>query len=220
MRLPYQPALLRLLHGAAAMLVILALITGFWVYNTYDKRWGSLALPTLEDIQGIHGTIALTFLLLLPVFALYSFRLGQRRLLEEHSLHQLKQMNRPAGWVALHRLANTVMLIATTFAVITGRMMKEEWLPAGEVNRAWYQAHLVAWLCVFISLALHVLLGAKVGGVPLLLSMFKWNVRDDDQPRSWLRGFKLNPASSLLKGIEIIVFGGIGLAFLLPVFNS
>jgi hypothetical protein len=55
---PYQPVLLRILHGVAALLVVLALITGFWVYNTYDKRWGSLPLPSLGDIQGIHGTIA------------------------------------------------------------------------------------------------------------------------------------------------------------------
>lgn len=73
---PYQPALLRILHGAAAGLAILAVISGFWVYNTYDKRWGRMALPDLGDIQGIHGTIALTFLLILPVFALYSFHLG------------------------------------------------------------------------------------------------------------------------------------------------
>jgi uncharacterized iron-regulated membrane protein len=215
---PYQPALLRLLHGTAAILVVLALISGFWVYNTYDKRWGGLALPKLGDIQGIHGTIALTFLLLLPVFALYSFHWGDRRLIQEQSLSQLQQVGRPVWWVSLHRLANTIMLLAVTFAVITGRMMKEEWLPAGEINRQWYLAHLIAWLCVFISLALHLLLGAKVGGIPLLLSMFQWKVQDEDTPRSWLRGFRLN-SSLLLRIIEGIVMGGIALAFILPVFN-
>lgn len=72
---PYQPALLRILHGVAAVLAILALISGFWVYNTYDKRWGGFVLPQLGDIQGIHGTIALMFLLLLPVFSLAAPRL-------------------------------------------------------------------------------------------------------------------------------------------------
>jgi uncharacterized iron-regulated membrane protein len=90
---PYQPILLRVLHGAAALLTVLALISGFWVYNTYDKRWGSLALPTLGDIQGIHGTITLTFLLLLPFFALYSFRLGYRRLVQEQAFRILTNLN-------------------------------------------------------------------------------------------------------------------------------
>jgi hypothetical protein len=30
------------------------------------------------------------------------------------------------------------MLFAATLAVVTGRMMKEEWLPAGEVHHSWY----------------------------------------------------------------------------------
>jgi Prokaryotic cytochrome b561 len=216
---PYQPALLRILHGVAAVLTVLALISGFWVYNTYDKRWGSFALPTLGDIQGIHGTIALTFLLLLPIFALYSFHLGYRRLLQEQSFSQLKQIGTPVWWISLHRFANTFMLLAATFAVVTGRMMKEEWLPAGEIHRQWYLAHLVAWVSVFISLALHLLTGAKVGGVPLLVSMFSWKMRDQDAPRSWLQGIKIKPSSLILKVVEGIVIGGILLAFILPVFN-
>lgn len=217
---PYQPILLRMLHGAAALLTVLALISGFWVYNTYDKRWGSLALPTLGDIQGIHGTIGLTFLLLLPFFAFYSFHLGHRRLLQEQSFRQLKQIGKPVWWVAIHRFANTLMLLASMVAVLTGRMMKEEWLPAGETYRFWYLAHLVAWVCVFISLALHLLMSAKVGGVPLLISMFTWKVRSEDKPRSWLHGIKIEHSSWLLKMLEYIVVGGIILAFILPVFNS
>lgn len=174
---PYQPVLLRILHGAAAILIVLALISGFWVYNTYDKRWGSLALPIIEDIQGIHGTIALTFLLLLPVFALYSFHFGYRRLVQEQSFTQLKQLGKPVWWISIHRFANTLMLLTATFAVVTGRMMKEEWLPAGEIHRQWYLAHLVGWICVFISLALHLLIGAKVGGVMYKNAYFLSNRR-------------------------------------------
>lgn len=217
---PYQPALLRLLHGASSMLVLLALLTGFWVYDTYDKRWGSLSLPNLGDIQGIHGTIALTFLLLFPFFAIYSFRLGQRRLLQADSLAQLPQVGQPIWWVTLHRLANTLMLLAATFSVITGRMMKEEWLPAGEVQRQWYQAHLLAWLCLLLAVALHLLMGVKVGGVPLIVSMFKWGIREGDQPRFWLRGFLKQQVGLLVKVIEVVVVGGIVLAFILPVFNA
>ncbi len=217
---PYQPILLRLLHGATALLTISALISGFWVYNTYDKRWGSLALPQLEDIQGIHGTIALTFLLLLPAFALYSFHLGDRRLIQERSLSQLSQLGKPIWWVSIHRLATTLMLLAATFAVVTGRMMKEEWLPAGQINNPWYLAHLIAWAVMFTSLALHLLMGAKVGGAPLLLSMFHRTIRDDDRPSFWFQGITFQQSSLVLKIIEIIVIGGILAAFILPVFNA
>ncbi len=216
---PYQPVLLRILHGATALLTLLALVSGFWVYNTYDKRWGSLALPALPDIQGIHGTIALTFLVLLPFFALYSFRIGDRRLVQDQSFSQLKQIGKPVWWISIHRFANTLMLLAATLAVVTGRMMKEEWLPAGEVDRPWYLAHLVGWAGVFLSLLLHLLLGAKVGGLPLLISIFRWGMRDQDTPSFWLQSFKISHSSLVLKGIEILVIGGIIMAFILPVFN-
>ncbi|MBE9039830.1 cytochrome b/b6 domain-containing protein [Oscillatoriales cyanobacterium LEGE 11467] len=215
---PYQPALLRILHGVAAVLVLLAIVSGFWVYNTYDKRWGSVALPTLNDIQGIHGTIAVTFLLLFPFFALYSFHLGDRRLVRSPSLAQLKQVGKPVWWISIHRLANTLMLLAATFALVTGRMMKEEWLPAGEIDRPWYLAHLMAWICTIASLALHLLFGAKVGGLGLLTSIFGRKMREDDTPRFWLRGFWKNDSDPILKIIKFLVFGGIFLAFILPVF--
>lgn len=217
---PYQPVLLRILHGLSAILLVLALITGFWIYNTYDKRWGSLALPTLGDIQGIHGTIALAFLLCLPGFALYSFHVGYRRLVQTQSFSQLKQFGKPVWWISIHHFTNTLMLLAATFAVLTGRMMKEEWLPNGEINRQWYIAHLAAWACVFLSLALHLLMGAKVGGVPLLVSMFNWKMRSDDRPPSWLQGVKLKHSSLVLKVLEGLVIGGIAMAFLLPAFSG
>jgi hypothetical protein len=217
---PYQPVLLRISHGAVALLTVLALVSGFWVYNTYDKRWGSFTLPQLENIQDIHGTIALTFLLTLPVVALYSFHIGYRRLLQEQSLTQLKQIGTPVWWISIHHFTNTLMLLAATFAALTGRMMKEEWLPAGEVYHQWYLAHLIAWICVFVSLALHLLFGAKVGGVPFLLSMFSWRKRNEDTPDSWFRGLRINYSDSLLKIIELVVIGGIIMAFILPAFSS
>jgi cytochrome b subunit of formate dehydrogenase len=216
---PYQPVLLRILHGVAAVLLVFALISGFLIYNTYDKRWGSFALPTIGDTQGIHGTIGLTFLLFLPVFALYSFHIGYRRLVEATSFSQLTQFGKPVWWISAHRFANTLMLLAATFAVITGRMMKEAWLPAGEIHRQWYLAHLAAWVCVFTSLALHLLMGAKVGGVPLLVSMFNWKIRGEDTLLSWPQGVKIKHSSLVLKVLEGIVIGGIIMAFILPVFN-
>jgi len=216
---PYQPILLRILHSINAILVFSALITGFLVYNTYDKRWGSLTLPKLDTIQGIHGTIALTFLLTLPVFVVYSFRIGYRRLVQDQSFSHLTEVGKPIWWVSIHRIANTLTLLSATFAVITGRMMKEEWLPAGEIFHSWYIAHLIAWLCVFFSVAFHLLLGIKVGGVPLLMSMFNRTRRSEDKLSTWLQEFRLNQTSKLIKSIEIVVIGGIILAFILPAFN-
>lgn len=215
---PYQPALLRILHGAAAILVILSLISGFWVYNTYDRRWGALPLPRLDAIQDIHGTIALTFFLLFPLFALYSFHIGDRRLTDRRSLQQLQRLGDPVGWVSLHRLTNTVMLLASTLAIVTGRMMKEAWLPAGDLDRLVYFGHLIAWACVFFCLMLHLLLSAKLGGVPLLISMFRWGLREGDAPRSWLQGIRWQPSSAVLKGIEIVTIAGIFIAAIAPLF--
>ena len=125
---PYQPVLLRLLHSAIAILVFASLITGFMVYDRFDKRFGTLNLPIVPNTQGIHGTIALTFLILLPIFAIYCFHLGSRRLVQEQSLKQLAEVGKPVWWISLQRLTNTLILLSATFAVITGRMMQEIWL--------------------------------------------------------------------------------------------
>lgn len=177
---PYQPLLLRILHGVNGLLVLGALVTGFWVYNTYDGRFGRIALPTLGDIQGVHGTIALTFLLFFPLFAIYSFHAGQRRLLQPDSLKQLAQIGQPIGWISLQRLVNTLILIASVLALISGRLMKEEWLPRGELYHVAYSAHLLAWLTMAICLLLHILMAARVGGMPLLLSMVDTKTRSND----------------------------------------
>ncbi len=215
---PYQPILLRLLHGLTAILVLLALDTGFWVYDIYDGRWGRLGLPRIEAMQGIHGTIALTFFLLLPFFAVYSFRLGDRRLLQPNSLVQLRQVGKSIWWVSAHWLINTSMLLAGTLAVVTGRMMKEEWLPAGELNHFAYFGHLLAWVVMLGALALHLLLGIKVGGVPLLASMISFQQREGDRPQNWLQGFQ-RQQSLLLKSLEVIVGLGVLFALVVPLFS-
>jgi hypothetical protein len=215
---PYQPVLLRLLHSAIALLVFAALATGFMVYDRYDKRFGTLNLPIVPNTQGIHGTIALTFLVLLPIFALYCFHIGSRRLVQPQSLSQLKDFNKPIWWVSLQRLTNTIMLLSATFAVITGRMMKEEWLPSEELNHAWYIGHLLAWVFMIVSIAMHLLMSAKVGGLPLLLSTYNWRIRAEDMPNSWFKGFKIRPSSTILLIFEMLVIGGIAIAFVLPAF--
>lgn len=177
---PYQPLLLRVLHGLNGLLVLGALITGFWVYNTYDGRFGRIALPTIPDSQGLHGTIGLTFLLLFPCFAIYSFHAGQKRLIQPDSLANLKQLTRPIGWISLHRLVNTAMLIASVLALISGRLMKEEWLPNQELHHLAYSCHLLAWLIMGTCLLIHLLVSVRVGGTSLLLSMVDYKTRSND----------------------------------------
>ncbi|MBD2300501.1 cytochrome b/b6 domain-containing protein [Nostoc sp. FACHB-190] len=233
---PYQPLWLRLLHGVSGIFAIAAIITGFLVYNTYDGRFGKIPLPQLGDIQGIHGTFALFFLIILPAFALYSFHTGNRRLIQANSWEQLRQVGNPIWWVSLQRLANTLMLVASVFSVVSGRMMKEEWLPAGEINQIWYTLHLIAWCVIVGCLAIHLLMSIKVGGVPLLLSMFSWQVRPEDSPNQWAtryhtwwsslqtnfgeRANQLLDNNLSLRIIEAFVLIGVVVAFLLPVFFS
>jgi Prokaryotic cytochrome b561 len=167
-------------------------MTGFWVYNTYDGRFGRIALPIISDSQGLHGTIGLTFLLLFPIFAIYSFHPGQKRLLQPDSLKNLAQINRPIGWISLHRIVNTSMLGASVFALISGRLMKEEWLPSGEFYHLSYNLHLLAWLVMAICLLVHILVAARVGGSALILSMFDWKTRPSDpvfQTIAWLQSW-------------------------------
>ncbi|MBK1988736.1 cytochrome b/b6 domain-containing protein [Sphaerospermopsis aphanizomenoides BCCUSP55] len=233
---PYQPLLLRILHGISGILVITAIISGFLVYNTFDKRFGKLPILKIDPIQDIHGTAGLFFLLLLPAFALYSFHAGKKRLIQAEFIQQLTQVGKPIWWVSLQRLANTMMLIASVLAVISGRMMKEEWLPIGELNHIWYYFHLIAWVIMVCCLAIHVLMSAKVGGAPLLLSMLSWKFRTEDDPRNWfsrLRGWLSNFSHNLkseinqflqgsltVKIIEVFVLVGIIAAFLLPLLFS
>jgi hypothetical protein len=231
---PYQPLILRIFHGISGILVIGAIISGFLVYNTFDKRFGYVPIPKINPIQDIHGTLAVFFLILLPFFAVYSFHAGKRRLLQPDSIQNLTQFGTPIWWVSLQRLVNTKMLLAGVLAVVSGRMMKEEWLPTGELDHVWYYVHLIAWLIMICCLAIHVLMSAKVGGLPLLLSMVSWKFRPEDSPvnwysrlRGWLGNFSHNlreeinqfmGGSLLLKIIEVIVLGGIIAAFVLPLF--
>lgn len=182
---PYQPLLLRILHGLTGLFAILALITAFWTYDIYDGRWGKISLPNFTEIEGIHGTFGLWTLLIFPLFAIYAFNRGQKRLIQSNSLSKLTQFGKPIWWYNLHRLVNTLSIFALTFAVFSGKMMDEKWLPQGELNHSWYYAHLISWLVLFICLAMHLLMSVKVGGMPLILSMLNWQFRNQDSPSLW-----------------------------------
>jgi hypothetical protein len=96
--------------------------------------------------------------------------------------------------------------VSATLAVVTGRMMKEQWLPNQELDHAWYYGHL--------------LLSAKIGGLPLLLSMYKWQVRAKDMQNSWFSQFKIKPSSTVLFIIEFLVIGGIVIGVFLPLISQ
>jgi len=230
---PYQPLLLRILHGFVALSLIAAILTAYWTYDTYDGRWGKIPLPKFPDIEGIHGTFGLLTLLIFPAFVIYAFHRGQKRLIQPNTLNKLAQVGKPIWWYNLNRVTNTLALLALTFAVFSGKMMDENWLPDGELNHAWYYAHLISWVVMVSAIALHLLMNAKVGGVPLLLSMLTWEFRDKDSPALWsgqLSGWWsdvrqgawtkwFQPVTTMI-ALEIAILVSLVAAWLIPVFNE
>jgi hypothetical protein len=230
---PYQPLLLRLLHGLNGLFAIAALVTAFWTYNTYDGRWGKLLLPEFNDIEGIHGTFGLYTLLIFPFFVIYACRRGQKRLIQTSSLTKLKEIGKPIWWFTLHRFANTLSIFGLTFALFSGKMMNETWLPKGELNHIWYYIHLISWVVVLLCIALHLLMSAKIGGSQLLLSMLDRRFRTKDSPNlwrnhvlEWWKNWRLIllltwfESVSFFKVIEAIVLFAIATAWILPLFKS
>lgn len=223
---PYQPLLLRILHGLIGITAIAAIITAYWTYDVYDGRWGKISLPKYAEIEGIHGTFGLWTLLILPLFIIYAFNRGQKKLIQSNSLSKLTALGKPIWWYSLHRLVNTISMLAITFAVFSGKMMDHRWLPQGELNHTWYYAHLISWVILTACLILHLLMNIKIGGIPLILSMFGWRYRSQDSPNLWRKNFNnwrsnfsmetvrqwLLP-TSLLKVIEISLLLAIILAW-------
>ncbi|MGG6241111.1 cytochrome b/b6 domain-containing protein [Nodosilinea sp. AN01ver1] len=230
---PYQPLLLRILHGLTGLFLVAAILTAFWTYDTYDGRWGRIPLPVFKDIEGIHGTFGLWTLLIFPAFVVYAFHRGQRRLVQPNSLAHLAQVGQPIWWYTLNRFTNTLALLALTFALFSGKMMDETWLPKGELQHGWYYAHLISWVVMVSAIALHLLMNARVGGTPLLLSMLTRKVRDRDRPKlwpeqvaQWWQNVKkgawktwFQPVSGLII-LEIAILSSIFIAWVLPVLKK
>ncbi|MCM1984402.1 cytochrome b/b6 domain-containing protein [Lyngbya confervoides] len=229
---PYQPFLLRILHGFTGLFLIAAILTAYWTYDTYDGRWGGIPLPPFREIEGIHGTFGLWTLLIFPAFVIYAFHRGQRRLIQPDSLSKLAQVGKPIWWYTLNRISNTLVLLALTFALFSGKMMDETWLPQGELNHAWYFAHLISWGVMVGAIALHLLINAKVGGSPFLLSMLTWQLRDKDSPTLWpahvsqwwvqvRRGAWVGwvPPMTKMSVLEIAIWMSIAAAWILPLLH-
>ncbi|NJN48741.1 MAG: cytochrome b/b6 domain-containing protein [Alkalinema sp. RL_2_19] len=169
---PYQPSLLRLLHGLSALVLFGAATSGYWIYEQFDGRWGKLGLPMIDNVMGLHHTIGEFATVLMLLFVLYSLTLGRRKLVQLSSLKQLVQPTHPAWWNSLHRLTNTFIMGAAILAVVSGKRMEGRWLANEEFDQLPYLLHLSAWSAIGIGLILHLLMNLKIGGVPLLMSIF------------------------------------------------
>jgi hypothetical protein len=157
--------MLRLLHGATALLALGAWTTGLLVYSRFDGRWGRLPLALSGEWIDIHGTVAVVLGPVALLFALYALTLGRPRL------------RQPANALALGALA---------LAVGSGKLMEEDWLRDGELGQAVYGVHLLAWLLLAGAVLSHVAGVWARGGGALAGSMVSLEVRPRDQPADWL----------------------------------
>lgn len=161
---PYQPSLLRLLHGATALVVPLAWITGLLVYSSHDGRFGRLPITLPGDWIDIHGTAGVILWPIALLFGLYALTAGRAR---------------------LRQPANAIALLALVLAVGSGKLMDEDWLRDGQFDHLVYGVHLLAWLLIALAIALHVGSVLRRGGLPLARSMASLQLRPGDRPGHW-----------------------------------
>ena len=161
---PYQPSLLRLLHGGTALLVPLAWLTGLQVYSAADGRFGRLPLRLPGEWIDIHGTVGVLLWPIALLFGLYALTLGRSR---------------------LRQPANALALLALGLAVGSGKLMQEDWLRKGQLDHLVYSVHLLAWLLIALAVILHVAAVLQRGGWPLARSMASVQLRAGDLPGNW-----------------------------------
>ena len=80
MAAPYQPSLLRVLHGATALLVATGWITGLLLLGSFDGRWGRFPFTLDGEWIEWHGRVGLLLALVLLLFVPYALTLGAGRL--------------------------------------------------------------------------------------------------------------------------------------------
>ncbi len=120
---PYQPSLLRLLHGATALLVPLAWLTGLLVYSRYDGRFGRLPFSLAGEWIDIHGTVGVLLWPIALLFALYALSAGRLRL------------RQPANALALVAL---VLAVLQRGGLPLARSMATVQLRAGDLPGNWF----------------------------------------------------------------------------------
>lgn len=166
---PYQPSLLRLLHAAVALLVPLAWLSGLVVLLNHDKRLLTIPWQLPGDWVDIHGSIGALLWPVALVFAFYGLTLGRAR---------------------LRHAANTAPLLLLGLAVVSGKLMDEDWLRDGELHHLAYKLHVLAWALLAVAVIWHGASALGRGGVPLVRSMVALTVRPNDGPRQWPAQFR------------------------------
>jgi uncharacterized membrane protein YhaH (DUF805 family) len=161
---PYQPSLLRLLHGTTALLVPLAWLTGLLVYSADDGRFGRLPFRLPGEWIDIHGTLGVLLWPIALLFAVYALTAGRLR---------------------LRQPANALALVALGLAVGSGKLMDENWLRDGQLHHLVYSVHLLAWMLIAFAVILHVAAVLQRGGWPLVRSMASVQLRPGDLPGNW-----------------------------------
>jgi hypothetical protein len=160
---PYQPSLLRLLHGLMAALVALAWITGLTAYCEFDGRIGRLPLH-LPEVIDLHGSLGVGLILVSCLFVPYALTLGRTR---------------------LRQAANAVALLALLLCLGSGLLMDEEWLEHRDFGHLPYHLHLLAWLLLSAAVIWHLLALLGRGGPALVTSMLQLRLRPGDRPGDW-----------------------------------
>lgn len=178
--MPYQPSLLRLLHGVSAAVAGLASVNGFLINNHYDGRFGRLPLGGSEEVVDLHGDLGGLLQWVLIPFALYSLTLGVRRLCRSADLGRMV-----GSLPARQRLTNTAALLSLAAAGLSGLPMNDVWLMDGDLNQFWYVLHLTSWLVLTFAVMGHLLVLGLSGGWQLLGSMLTLDLRSSDRPRHW-----------------------------------
>ena len=164
MAAPYQPSLLRVLHGASALLVAIGWITGLLLLGSFDGRWGRLPFTLDGEWIDWHGRVGLLLALVLLLFVPYALTLGAGR---------------------LRRLANSLPLMALVLAVGSGLQMKSDFLVNHAATPLPYALHLLAWLLLAVSVPLHLIGAVRRGGWPLAASMVSLRLLPHDGPLHW-----------------------------------
>jgi hypothetical protein len=162
--IPYQPSLLRLLHGITAILVPLAWLSGLVVLANHDGRWFRLPFAVPGEWIDIHGTVGALLWPVALLFVVYAIGVGR---------------------VRLRQAANTAALLGLVLAVGSGKLMQEDWLRTGQLDHLAYHLHLVAWMLITGAVIWHVGSVLRRGGVRFAASMGQLHVRDNDGPRHW-----------------------------------
>lgn len=164
MAVPYQPSLLRVLHGATAVLVAIGWITGLLLLGSFDDRWGRLPFTLDGEWIELHGRGGLLLALVLLLFVTYALTLGAGR---------------------LRRFANSLPLLALVLAVGSGLQMESEWLVNHATTPLPYALHLTAWLLLAVSVPIHLIAAVRRGGWPLAVSMLSLRLLPRDGPLHW-----------------------------------